>query len=407
MMAVSPLREQEEQLRLLTLHLRSGHGGLLIVVTPDAEAGRTLAEELRLRIKDEVQVEEVTFTVAPVERLSLSHHLSTLPEPSSKAAVFVFGLDDLPLDARTTAINAMNWGRERLRWSGYAVVLWVRPSTPGELGNRAPDFFSWRSDVFELDVPADPVERQRLLAELRLFAHSTPAELRQRYCDYVLRACQWLDFRGLLQVRNAVRLPLDEVFIPLQATTTLHSVPPPPSSQTFGADNRDYSVRERYDTERRVALSEVVGQHQRLVVLGDPGSGKSTLLRFLALTFAQGKQRAQERLSIDEDRLPILIPLAAFSESRKDTPDLSLAEFLPRYFSGQGLPELSPLFDNALREGRGLVLLDGLDEMLTYEDRADVAQSVADFAHTYPTTRIVVASRVAGYAPGLLPVDFA
>jgi hypothetical protein len=115
----------------------------------------------------------------------------------------------------------MNWGRERLRWSGYTVVLWVHPGTPGELGNRAPDFFSWRSDVFEFDLPADPAERQRLLAELRLFAPSTPAELRQRYCDYVLRTCQWLDFRGLLQVRNVVRLPLDEVFIPLQATTTL------------------------------------------------------------------------------------------------------------------------------------------------------------------------------------------
>src|SRR5688572_12391729 len=124
MMAASPLREQEEQLRLLTLHLRSGRVGLLIVITPDAEAERTLAEELRLRIKDEVKVEEVTFTAAPVERLSLSHHLSTLPEPSGKAALFVFGLDDLPLDERITAINAMNWGRERLRWSGYTVVLW-------------------------------------------------------------------------------------------------------------------------------------------------------------------------------------------------------------------------------------------------------------------------------------------
>jgi hypothetical protein len=123
MMAASPLREQEEQLKLLTLHLQSGRGGLLIVVTPDAEAERTLAEELRLRIEDEVVVEEVIFTATPVERLSLSHHLSTLPVPSSKAATFVFGLDDLPLDARTTAIKAMNWGRERLRWSSYAVVL--------------------------------------------------------------------------------------------------------------------------------------------------------------------------------------------------------------------------------------------------------------------------------------------
>jgi HEAT repeat protein/energy-coupling factor transporter ATP-binding protein EcfA2 len=406
MMAVSPLREQEEQLRLLTLHLRSGRGGLLIVVTPDAKAERTLAEELRLRIKDAVKVEAVTFTAALVERLSLSHHLSTLPEPSGKAAVSVFGLDDLPLDARTTAINAMNWGRERLRWSGYTVVLWVRPGTPGELGNRAPDFFSWRSDVFEFDLPADPVERQRRLAELRLFAPATLDELRERYGDYVLRTCQWLDFRGLLQVRNVVRLPLDEVFIPLQATTTLNYVPPPPSSQASDVDNTDYSARECYHAAPPVALSKVAGQHQRLVVLGDPGSGKSTLLRFLALAFARGKAWAHEHLGINEDRLPILAPLSAFSEARKAHPDLSLAEFLPRYFIGQGLPDFSPLFDDALCNGRGLVLLDGLDEMLTYDDRVDVAQSIADFANAYPTARIVVTSRVAGYAPEMLPADF-
>jgi hypothetical protein len=301
MMAASPLREQEEQLKLLTLHLQSGRGGLLIVVTPDAEAERTLAEELRLRIEDEVVVEEVIFTATPVERLSLSHHLSTLPVPSSKAATFVFGLDDLPLDARTTAIKAMNWGRERLRWSSYAVVLWVRPGTPGELGNRAPDFFSWRSDVFEFDLPADPVEPQRRLAELRLFAPGILDALRERYCDYVLRTCQWLDFRGLLQLRNVARMPLDEVFVPLQATIALNYVLPPPSSKAFDANHIDYTVRKRYYTELRVALSEVVGQHQRLIVLGDPGSGKSTLLRFLALAFARGEPWVHEHLGVDED----------------------------------------------------------------------------------------------------------
>ncbi len=116
MLAATPLREQEEQLQLLALHLRAGRGRLLIIATPDAEAERALAEEVRLRIGDDVAVEETTFTAMPVERLSLSHHLSILPTPAGNAAVFVFGLDDLPPDARTTAINAMNWGRERLRW---------------------------------------------------------------------------------------------------------------------------------------------------------------------------------------------------------------------------------------------------------------------------------------------------
>lgn len=409
MPTAAPLREQEEQLKLISLHLHSEHGGLLIIASPDADAERALAEEVRLRISDEVVVEEVNLTPEPVERLNLFHHLSILPVPSSKAVVFIFGLDDLPPDARTTAIDAMNWGREQLRWTGYSVVLWVRPKTPGELGNRAPDFFSWRSDVFKFDLPTDPVERQRMLAQLRLFAPSTPDKLRQRYCDYVVRMCQWLDFRGLLQLRNVVRLPLEDVFVPLQATTASDSTPLPHLALT----SEPSDVADRWIYERRrigeyyITINDAVRRHQYLVVLGDPGSGKSTLLRFLALTFAQGKHQAQERLSINEDRLPILVPLSAFAEVCETQLDLSLAEFLPCYFMEQGLPDLSSVFDDALRSGHVFVLLDGLDEMLTYDDRATIARAVAEFVNSYPKARVVVTSRIAGYAPGMLPASFA
>ncbi|MBI3797568.1 MAG: HEAT repeat domain-containing protein [Deltaproteobacteria bacterium] len=380
---------------------------LLIVVSPDVAAERALVEEVRLRLGDEVAVEEVTFAAESVERLSLSHHLSTLPPRSGKAAVFVFGLDDLPPDARTTALKAMNWGRERLRWSGYTIVLWVRPGTPGDIGNGAPDFFSWRSDVFEFDWPSDPVERQQMLACLRLFAPATLNELRRRYCDYVMRTYQWLDFRGLLQLRNVVRLPLDEVFVPLQATTTVDSPLPfdlPATSESATPDGRRRYELQRL--ERRVALNDAARQHRHLVVLGDPGSGKSTLLRFLALVFAQGRQQVQERLGISEDRLPILVPLSAFAEARQTQPDLPLAAFLPRYFLEQGLPDFSPLFEDALSSGRTLALLDGLDEMLTANERTAVARAVIELTSAYPTSRVVVTSRIAGYAPGMLPAGF-
>ena len=158
--------------------------------------------------------------------------------------------------------------------------------------------------------------------------------------------------------------------------------------------------------EHRVTLNEAVRQHQCLVVLGDPGSGKSTLLRYLALTFAQGKTQVQERLDMDEDCLPILVPLSAFAEARKDQPNLPLAGFLPRYFSDQGLPDFSPLFEETLHSGCALILLDGLDEMLTHEDRALGARAVAEFAKTYPKCRVIVTSRIAGYAPGMLPASF-
>jgi NACHT domain len=429
-MIEAPLRTAEKQLQLLALHLLRGQSSLLIVSSPDRAAERALADELRFRTKGEVAISEATLAPAPVERLSLSHHLSALPPPSGKSALFVFGLDDLSPADRSTAINAMNWGRERLRWAGYSVVLWVRPGTPGVLGNRAPDFFSWRSDVFDFSFPNDAVEREQTLARLRLTAPSPVDELRRRYCDFVRQTHQWLDFRGLLQLRNVVRLPLDDVFVPLQATEPeVFSLPSPNlASWTWDAWEHRLSLiagtgegsvagkepSERTGTPgslashlgRRVALSEALGRHRCLVVLGDPGSGKSTWLRFLALTFAQGRESVREHLGIDEDRLPILVPLSAFAEWRREEPELSLQHFFPRWFAAQGLAGGGPLFNDALHGGSAILLLDGLDEMLSSADRTAVSCAVSQLAVDCPGCRVIITSRIAGYAPGSLLTEF-
>lgn len=402
----APLRPLEEQLRLLTLHIRANLQGLLIVAVPDAEAERALADETRRWLGGEASIAEVRLEPEPVERLSLSHHLSTLPRPSRPAAVFVFGLDELPAEARTSAINAMNWGRERLRHTGYTVVLFVRPPTPGELGNRAPDFFSWRSDVFHFALPHDLVEREHALARLRLFARADLGELSGRYREYVVDTCRWLDLRGVLQVRNIVRLPLDEVFVPPDVTTTVDDAPlsvPSPESEQAGSDGGTRLMR---TVERRLPLGAALREAQRLIILGDPGSGKSTALRFLTVTYARGRTRVQERLGVEEDRLPVLVPLSAFAEARERDAATSIETFLPAYFNTQGLPDLTALFANALATGRVVLLLDGLDEMIDVRDRADVGHAIADFVAAYPEVRVVVSSRIAGFQAGLLPATF-
>ncbi|MBM4083446.1 MAG: NACHT domain-containing protein, partial [Planctomycetes bacterium] len=406
-MAVVSLSEQVKALKEIALHLHHAErGGLLFVSTPDAAADAAIAAELRLWVLDEVQVLDFTFHPEPVELLSLSHHLRGLPPPQEKSALFVFGLDELPPEARKTCINALNWGRERLAWAGYSVLLFVRPKTVGDLLFHAPDFFSWRSGVFEFDLPADPAERQKSIAHLRLFAPASLDHQRRRYSDYIRHTVQWLEFRGFLQVRNIVRLPLEDVFVPLWATDIAQPrlASDDPEQRGEGRRKATSELEElRLKTPRqrgRAELDRALQAHPRLVVLGDPGSGKSTLLKHLALQATKGGQ------SPGRQCLPILAPLAAYAEARSQQSSLSLNDFLPRHFSDQGLPDLMPLLTDALTRGYALVLLDGLDEVVRADARATVAAEVQQFAARFPRSRFVVTSRIAGYSPGALGEHF-
>jgi len=87
--------------------------------------------------------------------------------------------------------------------------------------------------------------------------------------------------------------------------------------------------------------------------------------------------------------------------------EVSLVDYLPRYFAGRGLPDLGPLFQRALEQGRYLLLLDGLDEVLEARERSQIAAEVATLMRTLPGNRFLVTSRIAGYSQAGLPGDLA
>jgi HEAT repeat protein len=406
-----PLLALRTGLERIIKHLGlSDRGTLLIVTTPDADAETVLADELAHRLSGRVNVRRFRF--GDDSQLSLSRHLRTLPHPPGQEALFVSGLDDLSPDDRSDAILALNLGRERLAQAGYSVVLWVRPASLTDLTSRAPDFFSWRSGVFQLDLPSDAVQRQEMVAALRLSASTGMDEPHIRYLDYLIASFRWLDFRGLLQVRNVVRLPLEEVYVPLAGVEygvrskeyevegterlpheaeSLYSQPPPPYSRP----------------STRVDLADALRKHRRVVVLGDPGSGKTTLLKYIVLKFAYACRNREETTELGPVHFPILLSIAGYASARRAAGEpLPILDYLSRYFAELGVGEVEQMIQARLASGRCILLLDGLDEVLSLDERTNVALEVDRLARTYGDNRFLVTSRIAGYNSAPLLADF-
>ncbi|HEV7671756.1 MAG TPA: SUMF1/EgtB/PvdO family nonheme iron enzyme [Thermoanaerobaculia bacterium] len=157
---------------------------------------------------------------------------------------------------------------------------------------------------------------------------------------------------------------------------------------------------------RQLELAEVLALPRkgwisgRWVVLGDPGAGKTTLLRHLAAVLAR---------QADRKWVPLFESLPRLLREREWLLDRVVRRLERAGHPAQGL---AAVLDRAGKDGRLLLLLDGLDEV-PREEKEDIERLLCDLAVRWPTTPIVVASRPIGYRPlgsdyrtlRLLPLD--
>ena len=223
------------------------------------------------------------------------------------------------------------------------------------------------------------------------------------YRQKVVDAYKWLNFSGFdtpdLSLAN---VPLEEVFVRLTLTVEKVIREPVPSEKSSRAEQRESRQRERVITvQEPIELGQALSNH--LLIVGEPGAGKSTLLRWLAVTFAQGRQREPNRLgsSADADRLPVLVELGRLPDrylkpEGGETPNW--IQFLPEYLTAQIAFTNTPpqLLTRALADGRCLLLFDGLDEVADRQARARLARSLVELARLFPGNRVIIGSRPAG-----------
>ncbi|MGW0805446.1 NACHT domain-containing protein [Nonomuraea sp. NPDC002799] len=136
-------------------------------------------------------------------------------------------------------------------------------------------------------------------------------------------------------------------------------------------------------TER---IESALGRGPRTLLRGDAGSGKSTLLRWLAVTAA--RDGFTGGLSGWNGSVPMMIKLRSHSTGHFPAPSAFLDD-IAQEVAGR-MPR--GWVERVLDSGRGLLLVDGVDELLV-RHRPAVREWLARLLAAYPALRVVVTTR--------------
>ena len=133
---------------------------------------------------------------------------------------------------------------------------------------------------------------------------------------------------------------------------------------------------------------------QRAFIYGEAGSGKTTLLQWLSVMAA--RKEFSGALKTWNDRIPVYLPLRRYASSNFPRPEQFLDLVLPNLVDRMPQTWISRL----LRSGRGLLLLDGVDE-LPGPKRDDFMRWFVDLINDFPEMTVIATSR-----PGVFETDW-
>ncbi|MGW2477610.1 NACHT domain-containing protein [Streptomyces sp. NPDC001665] len=227
------------------------------------------------------------------------------------------------------------------------------------------NFFTQRSAF----VPRTLVEQSRSLEELThkidllITRAPSPADdpFEKRYARYITDKHGKLSIFGLDLSQGPENWLLDVAYLSLDAVGDATGVLP-----------------------TRLSADQVLASHHRVLLRGVAGSGKTTLVQWLALSTTRPTQL--DLFGI----VPFVLPLRTLTRggAKLPAPD----EFLSAVDCPIAALQPAGWFDRVLRTGRGLILIDGIDE-IPEDDRNDARRWLQELISTYPENRWLVTSR--------------
>ncbi|MEV6753374.1 NACHT domain-containing protein [Streptomyces sp. NPDC051214] len=213
------------------------------------------------------------------------------------------------------------------------------------------------------------------------------ARFEEKYSDYVINEHGNLTLYGVdLRKTDRKVWPLESAYLSLRAVAT-----------AAADDEPDL------DTEGRAAVLEesvesVLVGHRRVLLQGVAGTGKTTLVQWLALTTAR-QDTVPGHLPQLLGRVPFVLPLRTLV---REGTELPLPEdFLRRTGCPHAGSEPDGWTARVLQNGRGLLLIDGLDE-IPKADRARTRDWLRRLLGAFSGNLWLATTRPSALAPGWL-----
>ncbi|GGR44219.1 ATP-binding protein [Streptomyces cinereoruber] len=239
------------------------------------------------------------------------------------------------------------------------------------------EFFTSRSTFIARSLVEQTRAQAELLAKMdEVIRRTPPAETRdeafeRRYLAHLARKHGRLTIYGVDLHHSPDEWPLDTAYLSLEATGG-EGAPEAPGRQ-----------REQPSVRADLALA----RHDKVLLRGLAGSGKTTLVQWLTVSAAATGDRP-EGMAYLRGRVPFVLPLRTLTRhgERLPSPD--------RFLSAAGCPLTPPegWTGRVLAAGRGLVLVDGIDEIPGAE-RGRARDWLRDLLDAYEGNRWLVTSR--------------